>query len=148
MVENNIKMELKEIRCEVGCIHLAQDGDYWAAVVNAVMNVWVPWKTLHFLNQLWDYQLLKENPLHEVRYQQRHCHLECRDNAVGTPVSYRGGPGFAFRTGIPLYWSHVSVILFRPSSPNPRFVCMKVGQGRFLSHAFHFTSHPAIPLQL
>jgi hypothetical protein len=28
MVENNIKMELKEIRCEVGCIHLAQDGDY------------------------------------------------------------------------------------------------------------------------
>jgi hypothetical protein len=40
---DNIKMNLKELGW--GCmdwIELAQDRDRWRAVVNAVMNLWVP----------------------------------------------------------------------------------------------------------
>jgi hypothetical protein len=41
--EDNIKMDLQEMGC--GCmdwIALAQDRDRWRAVVNVVMNLWVP----------------------------------------------------------------------------------------------------------
>jgi hypothetical protein len=41
--EDNIKMNLREVGC--GCmdwIELAQDSDRWQALVNVVMNLWVP----------------------------------------------------------------------------------------------------------
>jgi hypothetical protein len=41
--EDNIKMSIQEVGC--GCkdwIELAQDRDRWWALVNAVMNLWVP----------------------------------------------------------------------------------------------------------
>jgi hypothetical protein len=39
---DNIKMDLGEIGCgDVDCIGLAQDRDYWRALVNAVMNLQV-----------------------------------------------------------------------------------------------------------
>jgi hypothetical protein len=39
-------MDLKEVGSEgVGWIHLAEDRDQWLAVVNTVMNLWVPQKT-------------------------------------------------------------------------------------------------------
>jgi len=40
---DNSRMGLKEIRWEgVNWIHLAQVRDWWQALVNLVMNLWVP----------------------------------------------------------------------------------------------------------
>jgi hypothetical protein len=41
--EDNIKMNLQEVGCgSMDWIELAQDKDRWRAVVNVVMNLWVP----------------------------------------------------------------------------------------------------------
>ena len=41
--EDNIKMELQEVGCwDVDWIKMAQDGDRWRALVNAVTNLLVP----------------------------------------------------------------------------------------------------------
>jgi hypothetical protein len=41
--EDNIKMDLREIGFgDADWIHLAQDRDRWRALVNTVMNLWVP----------------------------------------------------------------------------------------------------------
>ena len=40
--EDNIKMDLQEMRCWVmDWVDLAQDRNRWRALVNAVMNLWV-----------------------------------------------------------------------------------------------------------
>jgi len=41
--EDNIKMDLQEVGCEgMDLIDVAQDRERWRALVNAVMNLWVP----------------------------------------------------------------------------------------------------------
>jgi hypothetical protein len=40
--EDNIKMDLEEVGWGMDWIDLAQDRDRWRALVNAVMNLWVP----------------------------------------------------------------------------------------------------------
>jgi len=40
---DNIKMDLQEVGCwDLDWIRLAQDRDRWRALVNVVMNLWVP----------------------------------------------------------------------------------------------------------
>jgi hypothetical protein len=41
-VEDNIKMDLKEVGWSMDWIDLAQNRERWRAVVNAVMNLRVP----------------------------------------------------------------------------------------------------------
>ena len=48
--EDNIKMDLKEVECGgMDWIELAEDKDRWHALVNTVINVWVPSKEGNFL---------------------------------------------------------------------------------------------------
>jgi hypothetical protein len=40
---DNIRTDLEEVGCGgIDWIEMAQDGDRWRALVNAVMNIWVP----------------------------------------------------------------------------------------------------------
>jgi hypothetical protein len=41
--EDNIRMDLRELEWEgVDWMYLAEDGDQWWAIMNMVMNLWVP----------------------------------------------------------------------------------------------------------
>jgi len=48
-------MDLRQIKWEgMEWMNLVQDRDQWCALVNTVMNLWIPWKTGEFLSCLSD----------------------------------------------------------------------------------------------
>jgi hypothetical protein len=60
-------MDLRERgRGDVDWIHLAHDGDQWWAVVNMIMNLWVPQKAGNFLTSLVSIIFSRRNLMHVV----------------------------------------------------------------------------------
>jgi len=48
--EDNIKMDFREVGGGGNWMELAQDRDRWRALVNTVVNLWVPYSAGNFLN--------------------------------------------------------------------------------------------------
>jgi len=71
-------MDLQEVGCDVrDWIGLGQDRDRWQALVNVVMNLWVPWNKWNFLTG-WKLVSLSRRTLFQGVFLVlllRHCHV-------------------------------------------------------------------------
>jgi hypothetical protein len=64
---DNIRMDLGEVGwSDVEWIGLAQDRNRWRALVNSVLNLWVPWNAGKLSNGLTSSGLLSSAQLHRV----------------------------------------------------------------------------------
>jgi hypothetical protein len=65
--EDNIKADLQEVRCGGrNCIELAEERDRWRALMNAVMNLWIPQYARNFLTSYKPVNFSRRNLLHGV----------------------------------------------------------------------------------
>lgn len=86
--DGNIKMGLGEVGCGViDWIDLAQDMEEWQALVNTVMNLWVPQSAVKLLSRCTTPGFSRRAQLHGVRQPVKQTYVEVLKNDLTGPTS-------------------------------------------------------------
>jgi hypothetical protein len=79
----NIKIDLRVIIWgSMDWTDLAHDRDQWKAVVNTVINIWVPLNTVKFLTSCTTDGFSRRAQLHDVSYIRKYTEIMCYNSHV------------------------------------------------------------------